>query len=284
MDTATMQRWIYAPSERAAIDAVIDMATTLRARREYRATDSPVGGHEHPSRRRNMSSEIDTYDPWEAAANASAPPATFYGQITIDTWPCVLVKGQGKVPFDPGQHRAEDRRTAIDITITPLAESRAQFVIQRSIIAQSPEWYRHIWPSLKALGLNNPKQAVDRWCKLEQVPTGRKYRNRQGEEREARTIKFLALYDSEDACRAAYLAERGRQPGDDDDIPDVDDAPVVSDDRERQTARQFLETLAKQHHGDLTAIHAAVANIPLITAHYPIGSEELAQVVAAAIA
>jgi hypothetical protein len=194
-----------------------------------------------------------------------------------------LVKGQGKVPFDAEQHRVEDRRTAIELIITPLADQRASFTLQRSIIAQSPEWYRYIWPSLKALGLTNPKEAIDKWCKCEQVGTGRTYRNSAGEEREARTVKFLALYDSEDACRAAYYADTGQVPGNgatDEPIPGFDDAPdPAADDPQRQTARAFIETLAKQHKGDLAAIRKAVVNIPMITQHYPPESEDFAQVV-----
>jgi hypothetical protein len=225
-----------------------------------------------------------TYDPWDDAASAEAPPLYYYGQISMDTWPCVLVKGQGKVPFDAEQHRVEDRRTAIELIITPLADQRASFTLQRSIIAQSPEWYRYIWPSLKALGLTNPKEAIDKWCKCEQVGTGRTYRNSAGEEREARTVKFLALYDTEAECREAFHADTGRAHDDEgDDVteshPATGGGNGTANDAQRQTARAFIETLAKQHKGDLAAIRKAVVNIPMITQHYPPESEDFAQVV-----
>lgn len=219
-----------------------------------------------------------SYDPWDDAASAEAPPNCFYGRIAMDTWPCVLIKGQGKVPFDAGQHRIEDRRTAIELTITPLPESRAQFTITRSIIAQSPEWYRHIWPSLKALGLTTPKDAVNKWCKLEQVGTGRTYRNNRGEEHEERAIKFLALYDSETACCVAYLTSppaTGQKTRDNGAQLTVDDAQR----QQRQTARVFIETLARQHKGNLDAVRQAVANIPMIIQHYPVDSDDFVRVV-----
>lgn len=224
----------------------------------------------------------NSYDPWDDAGSAEAPPLYYYGQISMDVWPCVLIKGQGKVPFDAQAHKTDQRRTAIELTITPLADQRATFTITRSIIAQSPEWYRYIWPSLKALGLTNPKDAVDKWCKCEQVGTGRTYRNSAGEEREARTVKFLALYDSEDACRAAYYADTGQTPSNgatDEPIPGFDDDKPAADDAQRQTARAFIETLARQHSGDLDAIRKAVANIPMITQHFPPESEAFVEVV-----
>ena len=79
----------------------------------------------------------NSYDPWDDAGSAEAPPSFFYGQIAMDVWPCVLVKGQGKVPFDPQAHSADQRRTAIKLSISPLADQRAQFTITRSIIERA---------------------------------------------------------------------------------------------------------------------------------------------------
>ncbi len=226
-----------------------------------------------------------TYDPWAAAAEAKAPPSFTYGQIAIDTWPCVLEKGKGKVVFDAAQHSEDARRTVLEISVNPLAAMRSRFTPERSVIAESPEWYRVIWPSLKVLGLTNPKDAVGKWCKMEQVPTGRKYRNAAGEEREATTFKFLALYDSEAACEAAYLAESGR--GDDsDDAGDTATVPLdppattsSAADPGRDTARAFVAALTKQHHGDLAAISTAIAGIPSIAKYYPPDSEDLTNAV-----
>lgn len=227
-------------------------------------------------------STTGTYDPWAAAAEAKAPPSFTYGQIAIDTWPCVLVKGAGKVPFNELEHSEDARRTVLEISVMPLAASHSRFTPERSVIAESPEWYRTIWPSLKVLGLNNPKDAVDKWCKMEQVSTGRKYRNAAGEEREATTFKFLALYDSEAACEAAYYAESGNH-ADGADIPDIENEPLPLDptpaatavDPGQATARAFVEALAKQHHGDLAAIGVAVAGIPSISKYYPPNSDAL---------
>ena len=232
------------------------------------------------------------YDPWEESANAQAPTSAFYGQIQIDTWPCVLVKGQGKVPFDATQHSEDQRCTALEINVSPLAGSRANFTITRSIIAQSPEWYKFIWPSLKALGLKNPKDAVGKYCKLERVPNGKKYRSkRDGEERDEMVMKFLALYATEDACRAAYEADTGQKLGpstlSDEPIPGFEDVranAAPADDPQRKMAISFLTAIAKQHKGDMDAIKRAVGNVSLITLHFDPESEEFRAIVAEALA
>ena len=50
-------------------------------------------------------------------------------------------------PHDAGQHKAEDRRTAIDISLLPMPEN-ITFELRREIIA-GPRVGGHIWPSLK---------------------------------------------------------------------------------------------------------------------------------------
>lgn len=235
---------------------------------------------------------MSNYDPWNDAADAQPPNSAFYGQVHIETWPCVLVKGKGKVPFDAGQHSEDQRCTALEITVTPLAGSRANFTLVRSIIAQSAEWYKRIWPSLKALGIKNPKDAVGKWCKLERVPTGKTYRSsRDGQERDELVMNFLALYATEDACRAAYESDTGHKADTDADgvgpIPGFEEtrsnAPPA-DDPQRKMAISFLTAIAKQHKGDMDKIKAAVGNVSLITLHFDPTSDEFRAIVAEALA
>ena len=136
----------------------------------------------------------------------------------------------------------------------------------------------------QSAGPEQSKDAKNKFCKMEQVPTGRKYRNSAGEEREATTLKFLALYDTEAECEAAYLAELNTpasDSSDDSSTPPLDPPADSSSaaDPGRDTARAFVEALAKQHHGDLNEINRSVANIPAITKYFPAGSDDLVTVV-----
>jgi hypothetical protein len=227
-------------------------------------------------------------DPFDAASEATLAPRSYYGQIQIDAYFCVLQKGVGKRHYDPGQHRAEDRRTAIDISLLPIAEQNITFELRREVIAESREWAGIIWPSLKALGLTNTRDANGKWAKMQQVPSGRTYRTKSGEEREATTFKFLALYDSEDACRAAYLADTGQDAGGANNGAPTAAAPSngngSNSSHALDVAKPFIIAFAKQHHYDLEKTKAACANQTIITQAIDLDSPEFAQIVAEAMA
>jgi len=54
-------------------------------------------------------------DPFDAASNPPVQTYDLFGKVELSAWACALVKGQGKVAFDPSVH--EKRFTAIDIFI-----------------------------------------------------------------------------------------------------------------------------------------------------------------------
>lgn len=221
-------------------------------------------------------------DPFDTASKATLTPRSYYGQIQIDAYFCVLQKGIGKVPYDPGQHKAEDRRTAIDISLLPIAEQNITFELRREIIAESREWAGIIWPSLKELGLTSAREANGKWAKMQQVGTGRKYRTKSGEEREATTFKFLALFADENACRAAYLADTGQDAG---------DAPTAAgngsngngSNHDLEVALPFIRAFAKTNSCDLEKTKAACRQQAIIVKAIDVESPEFAQIVAEAM-
>lgn len=225
-------------------------------------------------------------DPLDVASKAAIAPRSYYGQIQIDAYFCVLVKGTGKTPFDPAQHSVDDRRTAIDISLLPLPEQNVRFNIRRDTIAESREWAGIIWPSLKALGLTNARDAHNKWAKLQQVPSGRKYRSSTGEEKEATTFKFLALYADEGACRAAYLADTGKSNGNGSSAPaPAPSAPASAgpSTHDLDVARQFVYAFAKQNQYALDKTRAACASQQIITKVIDINSPAFATMVAEAV-
>ena len=223
-------------------------------------------------------------DPFDSASDPHLAPREYYGEASVDCWFCALVKGQGKVPYDPAQH--ERRATAIDISVQPVPEQNVTFAVARKMIAESREWAGIVWPSLKELGIESVRDLEGQWVKVTQVPTGRKYTSKQGETKEATTLKFLALYDDEAACRAACIAETGAKastggvghiPGFEDDK--AADPTEAADSKERETATQFLNVFIKQHSGDKSAVWAAIQAMPMITKFY--GEDDLDAAIAA---
>ncbi len=227
---------------------------------------------------------IQIDDPFETASNVTLRPRDYYGQIQIDAWHCVLVKGQGKVPFDPQQHSVDNRRTAITISLLPLAEQNIQFDLARDLIAESREWAGIIWPSLKALGLTSAREAQGKWAKMQQVPSGRKYCNTAGEEKEATTFKFLALYPDEATCRAAYLAENGKSGNGNGPSASTPTSTTPSNsDHALKVAIPFIQAFAKKEQYDLERTKAACRSQAIITKAIDVDSPEFAQIVAEAM-
>lgn len=224
----------------------------------------------------DTNTQTQVLDPY-AAADAAQPMArAYYGQLQLDIWFCALVKGQGKVPYDPQIHK--QRATAVNISLLPIAEQNVNFELRREIIAESHEWAGITWASLKALGLTSTRDANNRWVKLIQVPSGRKYRNSSGEEKESTAFKFVALYADESACRSAYLSETGKA---DEDEAGPAQAPLAAEEpnQKLKVAVPFIEAFAKQHNYDLEKTKTACRPQPMIANAVDIDSPEFAQIV-----
>lgn len=234
-------------------------------------------------------------DPMDVASNATLAPRSYYGQIQIEAWFCILQKGVGKIPYDGGMHNAEDRRTAIDIALLPLAEQNVNFEIKRSTIAESREWAGVIWPSLKSCGITSVREAHEKWACMQQVPSGRKYRNSSGEEKEATTFKFITVYPDEAACRAAYLADTGKA---DESAPTSSGANGNGSNgnghngngngangasHDLQVAIPFIKAFAKQAGFDLEKVKTMCRGQALITKAVDLDSAQFAEIVASAM-
>ncbi len=222
-------------------------------------------------------------DPLDAASNATLAPRSYYGQIEIDAWFCVLERGKGKIVYDPQQHSPDQRRTAIKIALLPLPEQNVQFALEREMIAESREWAGIVLPSLKALGVNNVREANGKWAKMQQVPSGRKYRNAKGQEKEATTFRFLALYPDKAACRAAYMADRGQAPEQEPAAPAPDNGDGDKA-RKLDVAKPFIAAFAKACGYDLERTKAACRTQRIIADAIDVESPEFAALVAAALA
>ena len=230
-----------------------------------------------------------TNDPYESATEATIRPRDYYGQVHIDAWFCILQKGTGKVAFDPQVHNADQRCTAITMSMIPLAEMNITFKLEREIIAEGREWVEIVLPSIKAAGVASVKAADGRFAKLQRVPTGGKYRlkdangNRTGEEREAITFKVLAFFSDEAACRQAYYAETGKAPDGSEPIPGFDDEPAKPA-ANVGAAKQFILAFAKQKHFDIEATREVCRQQPMITSAIDVDSDEFTQIVAEGMA
>jgi hypothetical protein len=206
----------------------------------------------------------------DAAFNVSLAPHQFYGRADVDVFFCVLEKGTGRVLYDENVHSLDQRRTSIEMTVTALSNMPGSNPVSRQMIAESREWTQIVLPSLKSLGITSLRELKGKWVKVQLVPTGRKWVDREGQEREATTFRFLALYNSEDECRTAWLADTGKP----DTAEEATSEPAPANNTEKATAYEFLKVLVNTHHNDREKLATTIASIPQISKWFTIDSPE----------
>lgn len=210
-------------------------------------------------------------DPFDSADNAVEPvfSKVFFGQNFFDIWFCALIKGQGKVPFDPQIHQPGQKRTSIGISIQPLAGSSAQFPFERNLIAESREWTSFVLPSIKALG-KTVKELHGAFVQIEIVETGESYVDKQGVTKNKTTAKYVAVYTNEETCRQAAETVFGSN-----NHTEQPEAQPTNGNAERDVALKFLPALATQAGKDPQRLAELIAANSLVGKYFTINSPEV---------
>lgn len=236
-------------------------------------------------------------DAFDTATEAKAPSAEYYGEIIVDAWHCVLEKGTGKRPFDPGADDPSKRRTAIDIVILPVAEANLSFTPERKLIAETKAWTGITWPSLQKLGLANAREARNKFCKVRLAPTGRTWIGTDGEKKEETTFDFMELFADEAACISAYHNRNGAAPqaAPANPAPAAPSAPSsaaapVGEDPNKAIALTFAKAIVTnlaRAERDLVILQVKVAEkiatMPMVNKYYTAESPEIMQLIAEAL-
>lgn len=227
-------------------------------------------------------------DPFESAVKTAENNGKYYGQIQVVATYVVLIKGSGKQSFIEGQHDPKDRRTEIGFTLNPIEDMGLANLVQRSVLAESAEWSKIVWPSIRdACGLTNLRALDNKFVKVERVKNGRTWLdNKTGEPREGDTLKFVAIYENEKTCKAAYFADGNtpRVTTNVDDAGEIDMSPgagSVDEKAEAETAKAFLPALVKMSAGNKSALATTLASMPAVSKYYNINSPEVVALLAA---
>src|SRR5688572_23952290 len=239
----------------------------------------------------NIQTPADDFDPYASASDPVLQNFDLFGQVEINAWACALVKGTGKVPFDP-TNPGHKRYTAIDVFIQPLLEIDVKYTksLEAHWIAEFPEWAKITLPSIKAEGVANVREINGKWARVARVPNGKKYEKKDkatgqptGEFADETTFKFVAFYDTEDACRAAYLANGGT-PGN----GHAPAQPVTAEDGDKATNYAFLKVIvtnaargAKTIDEAKDAVGVALLGYPTVAKYYSVDSPETVDLITA---
>jgi len=155
-----------------------------------------------------------SYDPYGTAMTDE--PDVTYGRVTVEAFKCVLIKGQGRVPYDINVHGKLRTSTAIEFIVAHVDST--QPFIERGCVNWGQDFKKIVRPSIEKLvpdiarlknltiGQFNPlKQLSSMWVRatLVEQPNDERYTS----------LRFDAIYHDEDACRIAYEADSGRKVG-----------------------------------------------------------------------
>lgn len=228
-------------------------------------------------------------DAFDSAVATAENRGVYYGRIHLTANYVMFVKGLGKSTFVEGTHDPKDRRTEIGFVLSPIDEMGITNLIQRNCIAESNEWSKIVWPSMRdGCSVKNPRDVDGKYIKAQLVPNGRNWTDKKsGEQRQGTSLKFLAVYKDEAACKAAFIADGNAnrettsivETTTTADAMAVDMTPNVNN-PERQTAFMFLETIAKQVGGNRDQLAKQIASMPFIAKWFTIDSPEVKQLLA----
>lgn len=208
----------------------------------------------------------------EAMEKEYSLSSTFFGHLTADVYPCVLVKGMGKVGFNPQIHSADQRRLAITLSIQPLArpDGTVGKPYERNLIAESKEWANVTKVSLTKIS-SSLKAANGKYVQVKLVPTGGKFTGKDGAQRDETAFSFEAIYDSVEACQqAASTAGRGDGAAAQPTVPPPPDANA-----ERELALSFLPALWNSASKDRAQMEKFLTNNSIVNKHFQIDSPEV---------
>lgn len=198
----------------------------------------------------------------------------YFGQMTVDSWFCVLEKGTGRRQFDPNTDKVTDRRTCIQMFLQPVSVARFTDPIQRDMIAEfGKDWLKITRPSLAAVGLDL-RSVHGKWVEVEMVPYGT-YVNKAGEEKQLTAFRIVRVFASEEDANTAYLEYwKGDRPAD-----NGNGKANGNGDVQREVAAKFLPALWKTAGGDPMRMAELIANNPVTSKYFDINSPEVLAVI-----
>lgn len=131
----------------------------------------------------------------------------FFGQIELDMYDAVLLKGQGRVPYDATnpEHQQQRVNVAIEMSLHCETKDGRVFSVKRSMLAEDrrqPDWVKITLPSLQRLKVSDIADVHRKWAHIEVVKSG-SYVDKQGETKDRTAMRVLALFDTEEAMLAA---------------------------------------------------------------------------------
>ena len=222
----------------------------------------------------------DEFDAFDSASNPDVLTGNFdlFGKVEITAWACHLQKGVGKVPYD-ATNPDHKRLTAIQTYIQPLVEIDVKYPKQWECdwLAEYATWAKITLPSIKdafqkfaGAEMGSVREINGKWARIARVDSLEKPYDKKdsagnptGEKGVKKTFKFVEIYDSEEACRAAYLANGGKTA----DVKPATQLDAV--DAEKSVQAAFLNVIVPNACNGKKTLDEAKAAVTLALPNYP---------------
>lgn len=190
-------------------------------------------------------------DPQEAMWNRASTdePFIIYGQISLHIWECMLVKGVGKVAYNPAIHAGERTSIAIDQRITPVDPTGR--IIERNSLNWTGDWKGITRPSIEEQSqviagildlvdgqFRAPEKINNMFVKAELVP---RPDNKPGETWTC--IKVMKVYSTREQCETEYWASKEEDDAAQAQLP-LDTA--TEEEKQRASMAAFLRPMWAQ--------------------------------------
>lgn len=219
-----------------------------------------------------MSTQLD---PMAAAVQDAETAGIMFGRLEVSAQFVVLRKGERKAIWNEGDN-SDGRQTEVTFRLNPLDCSGLTRMIERQILSNSREWSAIVWGSIRDLGYKALPELNGKWAKVAMVKSGRKWNNKEGEEVEGTTFKFLEIYNSEaDAIKGWEAQFGGTQAHTPTSTPTNGNGFVQNSEAEKNTAAQFLPALVKGAGGDLAKLATILASMQPVNRYFTVDSPEV---------
>lgn len=211
-------------------------------------------------------------DPMQAAMIAPEQDRHYFGIATVDSWFCVLAKGQGKRPWDASHDSIADRRIAIKLSIECDKRDGGRYSIDQETLNFEKTWVSFTLPSLQKLGVSDLRTLNGAAVHVKRTSTGETYTNKQSEVKTKSAIIFLEIFPDTEAATAAQEAfYGGKSNGSYAGMPEatLPDPTQPQMSPEQQFALNSLPALWKASGQDKAKFEQLITQNPLISKHYP---------------
>lgn len=186
-----------------------------------------------------MTNELD-----EMVANPVQPTGAdgvFFGEIvTLDSSAWKLVKGSGRILFDPTYDDPASKIRGIELVIECEKRDGSTYTIdtgRQPLLEIEAGWHKVLLPSIKKLGVPF-STLLHKFVQVKRVATGETYVNKKSQETKQKTgLQLVAVYDSKEAMSAARDAHFGKGPSA--PAPAATPSPVV----DRSALEKLLPSL-----------------------------------------